>query len=105
MQGEKHDIYINGGRENVISGNVFGVRKAGVADNTYACVRIANTFGGNAGFDNIVIGNRSLDTAAHLTNVVQADAACDYLVIVGNSGLADFVAAGANNVIQHNLVH
>ncbi len=92
--GKRHDIYINGGRENTIVGNVFGIRAGGVTSNTFADVRIANTFGGAAGSDNIVVGNRSLDTAAAITYVVEADAGCVNLIVQGNTGLAGFSAAG-----------
>lgn len=104
-QGKRHDIYINGSRENVISNNIFGNRHSSAADNTFAAVRIANTFGGAAGSNNVIMGNRSTDAAARLTNIVEADAGCDWLTIVGNSGAADFVATGANNIIQHNSVN
>lgn len=100
--GKRHDVYINGGRENVVSGNIFGARHSGVPKDTFANVRIRNTFGGNAGSDNIVVGNHSKDTTAANTYIVEADAACQNLTVIGNSGLASVSAPHASNVVIDN---
>lgn len=86
--GKRHDIYIDGGRRNVVSGCTFGVRAGGVATDTFAAVRIRNTFGGAAGSDNIVANCNSEDTASGLTNVVEADAGCIGLRVANILGAA-----------------
>lgn len=102
-EGRHHDIWVQGGQRNVLEGNVFAPKDSSVADNTYANVRIENTFGGAAGHFNVISGNVSLDTADGVTNMISLETAVDYCVIHGNIGAGGVAAVGANNDVSGNV--
>lgn len=103
--GKQHDVIVNGGQRNAISGNLFNARAGGVTANTYNAIQVLNTFGGDAGHHNAIIGNVSTDTATALDQFIKLDAGCDYCTIIGNIGAAGFTAAGVNNSVANNITH